>query len=103
MLAVGTELGESDLWGPPLRLEGAVVRVDVDPRQAHMNQRAAVAVIGDAADAIGLIGEALPGAAAGTAARGARCGRRSTPSGRRARRPTRTGSRPCARGCRTTR
>ena len=35
--------------------EGAVVRVDVDPRQAHMNQRAAVAVIGDAADALGLI------------------------------------------------
>ena len=65
VLAVGTELAESDLWGPPLRLEGAVVRVDVDPRQAHMNQRAAVAVIGDAADAIALIGEALPGEAGG--------------------------------------
>lgn len=66
VLAVGTELAESDLWGPPLRLEGAVVRVDVDPRQAHMNQRAAVAVIGDAAAAIGLIGEALPGESGGT-------------------------------------
>ena len=63
VLAVGTELAESDLWGPPLRLDGAVVRVDLDPRQAHMNQRAAVAVIGDAADAVGLIGEALPGEA----------------------------------------
>ena len=66
VLAVGTELAQSDLWGPPLRLEGAVVRVDVDPRQAHMNQRAAVAVIGDAADAIALIGEALPGDAGGS-------------------------------------
>ena len=63
VLAVGTELGESDLWGPPLDLPGAVVRVDLDPRQAHMNQRATVAVIGDAAEALELIAEALPGAA----------------------------------------
>ena len=71
VLAVGTELAESDLWGPPLRLENAVVRIDLDPRQAHMNQRAAVAVIGDAADAVGLLCEALPGAAADGTARAA--------------------------------
>jgi thiamine pyrophosphate-dependent acetolactate synthase large subunit-like protein len=47
VLAVGTELGESDVWGPPLKLSG-LVRVDVDPAQAHSNAVATVAVIGDA-------------------------------------------------------
>ena len=68
-----------------------------------MNQRAAVAVIGDAADAIGLIGEALPGAAAGTeraaavrAALDAEWAAGATAYADR-------GSRRCARGCRTTR
>ena len=61
VLAVGTELGESDLWGPPLALGGALVRVDLDPRQAHTNHPASVAVIGDAGDALALIGEALDG------------------------------------------
>ena len=48
VIAVGTELGESDLWGPPLELRGRLVRIDVDPAQAHSNNVAAVAVIGDA-------------------------------------------------------
>jgi acetolactate synthase-1/2/3 large subunit len=37
VVAVGTELGESDLWGPPLDLPGAVVRVDIDPAQLKKN------------------------------------------------------------------
>ena len=49
VLAVGTELGESDLWRPPpLELGGRLVRVDVDPGQLHKNARADVAVAGDA-------------------------------------------------------
>jgi 5-guanidino-2-oxopentanoate decarboxylase len=51
VLAVGTELGESDLWGPPLTL-AQLVRVDIDPLQAHSNHQAAVAVIGDAPAAL---------------------------------------------------
>jgi acetolactate synthase-1/2/3 large subunit len=72
LLAVGTELGESDLWGPPLALAGALVRVDLDPRQAHSNATAAVAVIGDARSAlaamIDALGDAAPAAGAATAA-----------------------------------
>jgi thiamine pyrophosphate-dependent acetolactate synthase large subunit-like protein len=63
VVAVGTELAESDLWGPPLELGGALIRIDLDPRQAHMNHPAAVAVIGDATEALTLIAEALPGSA----------------------------------------
>ena len=67
VLAVGTELGESDLWGPPLELSGKLVRVDIDPAQAHSNNVAAVAVIGDAGAAIEAIGHELETGAADTA------------------------------------
>ena len=60
VLAVGTELGESDVWGPPLELAG-LVRVDIDPAQAHSNTAAAVAVIGDARAALAALLVALPG------------------------------------------
>ena len=59
VLAVGTELGESDLWGPPLGLSGKLVRVDLDPLQAHSGNVAAVAVIGDARPALEAIAAAL--------------------------------------------
>jgi len=66
VLAVGTELGESDIWGPPLELSGKLVRVDIDPLQAHSNNVAAVAVIGDAAAALEALVAALgPGAPGG--------------------------------------
>jgi len=67
VLAVGTELGESDLWGPPLSLSGALIRVDIDPLEAHANHVATVAVIGDAGAALAGLVDALdgsPGAAA---------------------------------------
>jgi 5-guanidino-2-oxopentanoate decarboxylase len=63
VLAVGTELGESDLWGPPLALSGALIRVDLDPLQAHSNHVAAVAVIGDARAALVALVDALEGTA----------------------------------------
>ena len=59
VLAIGTELGESDLWGPPPSLSGALIRVDVDPLQAHANHPATVAVIGDAAPALAWLVDAL--------------------------------------------
>ena len=78
VLAVGTELGESDLWGPPLELSGELVRVDIDPLQAHSNNVAAVALIGDAGPAL----EALARGARAGSARG-RCDRPARLPGRR--------------------
>jgi 5-guanidino-2-oxopentanoate decarboxylase len=60
VLAVGTELGESDLWGPPLQLGGRLVRVDVDPGQLHKNAAADVAIAGDAAAVLELLLEGTP-------------------------------------------
>jgi 5-guanidino-2-oxopentanoate decarboxylase len=60
VVAVGTELGESDLWGPVPELRGRLIRVDVDPAQLHKNAPADVAVLGDARAVL----EALPARAA---------------------------------------
>ena len=65
LLAIGTELAESDLWGPPLELDGALLRLDIDPAQAHGNNAADVALIGDAAAGVDALLAALgPGAPA---------------------------------------
>lgn len=52
MLVVGSELGDSDLWGVPLGDRGAVVRVDIDPHQLEKNLAAAVPIRMDAATAL---------------------------------------------------
>lgn len=49
VLAVGTELGQSDLWGAPLEFGGAVIRVDTAPAQLDRNAAPSVAIQGDAA------------------------------------------------------
>ncbi|MBS1882881.1 MAG: 5-guanidino-2-oxopentanoate decarboxylase [Actinobacteria bacterium] len=49
VLAVGTELGESDFWrDPPWRSSSKLIRVDIDPDQLHKNAVAEVALLGDA-------------------------------------------------------
>jgi acetolactate synthase I/II/III large subunit len=48
ILAVGTELGDSDWWGPPPPLGGRLIRVDLDPAQLHKNLPSTIAVEGDA-------------------------------------------------------
>ncbi|MEU1195159.1 thiamine pyrophosphate-dependent enzyme [Streptomyces sp. NPDC005813] len=48
VLAVGTELAESDLWSPPPALGGTLIRVDVDPDQMYAGAAADVEVVGDA-------------------------------------------------------
>ncbi len=60
VLAVGTELGESDLWGPSPALAGRLVRVDIDPAQLDKNAAADVAIAGDAAAVLELLAEAVP-------------------------------------------
>lgn len=48
VLAVGTELGESDLWRRSLSISGRLIRVDLDPGQLEKNASATVAILGDA-------------------------------------------------------
>ncbi|MFI1470400.1 5-guanidino-2-oxopentanoate decarboxylase [Streptomyces wuyuanensis] len=52
VLAVGTELSETDTWNGPLRLSGRVVRVDVEAGQMHRNAVAAHPLTGDAAQVL---------------------------------------------------
>ncbi|MDI3387635.1 thiamine pyrophosphate-binding protein [Streptomyces sp. B-S-A8] len=53
VLAVGTELAESDLWSdPPAALGGTLVRVDVDPAQMYAGVPAQVALVGDARECL---------------------------------------------------
>lgn len=49
VLAVGTELGESDYWCEPPRLGGTLIRVDLDPAQMYNGQPAGIPLVGDAA------------------------------------------------------
>ncbi len=52
LLVVGSELGDSDLWGgavdPGRNHERTVVRIDLDPAQVHKNVRADLPVVADA-------------------------------------------------------
>lgn len=62
LLVVGSELGESDLWRTGLAPAGAVIRIDLDPAQAHGNVDAAVALIGDAAVTLSALLRRMPAA-----------------------------------------
>lgn len=48
VLAVGTELAESDFWSAPPALNGVLIRVDLDPDQMYAGLAADFAVVGDA-------------------------------------------------------
>jgi len=47
VLVVGSEVGDSDLWGGSIQPGGAVIRVDIDAGQLQKNLRATVAIHGD--------------------------------------------------------
>lgn len=50
VLAVGTELAESDIWtAEPLPFQGKLIRVDLDPAQMYAGVPADVPLVGDAA------------------------------------------------------
>ncbi|MGN6132097.1 MAG: thiamine pyrophosphate-binding protein [Nocardioidaceae bacterium] len=61
LLVVGSELGDSDLWGghvDPASPERVLVRVDLDPHQLHKNVEASIPVLGDAATVLaGVVAE----------------------------------------------
>ncbi|MQA04225.1 MAG: 5-guanidino-2-oxopentanoate decarboxylase [Streptosporangiales bacterium] len=64
VLVVGSELGDSDLWGHQLRPKGTVIRVDIDERQLQKNAPADSTLHADAGAAL----TALRAAAARTSA-----------------------------------
>ncbi|QBJ96296.1 5-guanidino-2-oxopentanoate decarboxylase [Rhodococcus sp. ABRD24] len=47
VIAVGTELAPSDLWIGPLRAEGRLIRIDIDPTSVSTNAVATIALVGD--------------------------------------------------------
>ena len=61
VLAVGTELGETDtlLFDSRLQLRGKMIRVDIEAEQLTRNVLAEVAILGDARLALGALEEAL--------------------------------------------
>jgi acetolactate synthase-1/2/3 large subunit len=48
VLAVGTELAESDLWSQPPALDGTLIRVDIDADQMYAGAATDIALVGDA-------------------------------------------------------
>ncbi|MFV5995476.1 thiamine pyrophosphate-binding protein [Streptomyces sp. NPDC056231] len=48
VLAVGTELAESDLWSAPPVLRATLIRIDVDPDQMYAGLPAQLPLVGDA-------------------------------------------------------
>lgn len=76
LLVVGTELGDSDLWGGTITPTGAVVRIDIDPAQLQKNLSAGVALCGDAADVLTALTERIAsGASAAASSRSAETAR----------------------------
>ncbi|MFJ8856207.1 5-guanidino-2-oxopentanoate decarboxylase [Streptomyces sp. NPDC102437] len=63
VLAVGTELAESDLWEPLPALGGTLVRADIDAAQMYAGPPAAIPLVGDARHTLRALLAALPPAA----------------------------------------
>ncbi|MFH8570942.1 thiamine pyrophosphate-binding protein [Streptomyces sp. NPDC017993] len=58
VLAVGTELAESDLWSALPALTGTLIRVDIDPAQMYAGRPADIPLVGDARETVrGLLDE----------------------------------------------
>ena len=68
VLAVGTELAPSDLWIDDFRLEGTLIRVDVDPGQMYGDHVADIPVVARADEALQGLLERLAVRAPGQAA-----------------------------------
>lgn len=66
VLAVGTELAESDLWQAPPALSGILIRADVDPAQMYAGLPADIPLVGDARHTLRSLLSACRGDAPGT-------------------------------------
>ena len=65
LLIIGSEVGDSDLWGgvidPGAPGRRVVIRIDMDPSQLHKNVRSDLPVLGDSADVLRAVLEVLRG------------------------------------------
>ncbi|WP_041790638.1 thiamine pyrophosphate-binding protein [Microlunatus phosphovorus] len=59
LLAVGTKIGEAELWGGKVEPAGKVIRVDILASQRDKNLPSDVALIGDSAAVLGQLTDAL--------------------------------------------
>lgn len=60
VLAVGTEISETDLWEASIDLPGKIIRIDLDPEVLARPHASQLAVLADAAVALAAIAKALP-------------------------------------------
>ncbi|OJA05865.1 5-guanidino-2-oxopentanoate decarboxylase [Halomonas sp. QHL1] len=63
ILALGTELGETDydlVFDEGFQLEGRLIRVDIDPQQLGRNQGADLAMVADAGETMNALLQSLP-------------------------------------------
>ena len=62
ILAVGTELSETDFWDGSYRLTAPMIRIDIDPDSLARPHRVAVPVLGDASEALASMAAAFTSA-----------------------------------------
>ena len=55
ILAVGTELSETDFWDLDFTIEKNLIRIDIDPASLARPHNAEIAILGDAAETLGRI------------------------------------------------
>ena len=62
LIAVGTEMSETDIWSDKdfLELKGKLIRIDIDPANLSRDYMPEVAVLGDSGAAMAMLAEALP-------------------------------------------
>ena len=60
ILAVGTEISETDLWELAIQIPGKIIRVDVDPASLAKPHTSTIAMLSDAAPALQMILDHLP-------------------------------------------
>jgi len=65
VIAVGTELAETDSWIDRLPLSGRLLRIDIDPATLTRDYPAEVAILGDASETLAALAERIEGAPTG--------------------------------------
>ncbi len=65
VIAVGTELAETDSWVARLPIAGKLIRIDIDAAATRRDYPAEVALVGDAGRALAALAEAVAGRNAG--------------------------------------
>ena len=61
VLAVGTEISETDLWHQQVSMTGALIRIDIDPAMLARPYPASLPILGDAGAALEALANALDG------------------------------------------